>query len=244
MKRWFIVLVLLALPIQASASATFLQLVSGSGGTGTTSATSPTITTHTGNLVIVATIVGGGTTNPVTSVTDTGGNGYAFISSADAGNGSLFGGCKARLFYSVITTGVAGAVTGHTGTNISGFSNMTIVEYSNAGGWAGTILDGVGVGGTGNGTPSTSAATLAQANELVVGQSVNATGTPSWVDLTDREFPIVAGERFGDYQGAGAGSYTTKMGGSGGQYIITSAAFKVPLPPYVPTRYGAFVTGP
>jgi hypothetical protein len=135
------------------------------------------------------------------------------------------------MFYSVIATGFTGVVTAHTGLNISGFSNVTVVEYTNAGGWAGSILDGLGAAGTGNGTPTAGAMTLAQANELVVGQSVNATGTPSWVYLTDREFPIVAGERFGDYQGASSGSYTTAMGSGGGQYIITTAAFKVPAVP-------------
>jgi hypothetical protein len=126
--------------------------------------------------------------------------------------------------------------------NISGFSNMTVFEYSNAGGWAGSIFDTANAG-TGNGTPTAGAMTLAQANELIIGQSVNATGTPAWVDLTDRVTPIVAGERIGDYQGAGSGSYTTKMAAGGGQYVITTASFKVPNTGYV-TQVGAFLVGP
>lgn len=241
MRRFILLLCLLAVPTRVYAQAVFIQLITGGGTTGGTSTPSNTITATTGNLLVVATVIGGGVSNPVSTITDPAGNTYSSILNTQVSNASLFGGCIIRLFFSNNITGFTGVLTANTALTISGFSNLQVVEYSNPGGWVANPLD-VGKSASGNGTPSAGAMTLAQNNELIVGYGLNATGTPAWVNLTDRN-GLVA-ERFGDYQGASSGSYTTAMAAGGGQFVIASAAFKVPAASTFRSQIGGFLVGP
>lgn len=216
-------------------AAAFVQYQIKSNGAGQTSIASNSITLTAGNLVIILILIGNGSSQAGSSVTDTLGNTYHRLATSHTFQAALFGGSSVEIWYAFNVAGGATIITASGWANTGGFNNLEIAEYSASPTWGVTDpIDTSGSGAAASGTPSVGL-TLAQANELVVGGIYLSAATGwVWTNAVDRTgigggTMDGANGSFGDHQAGSSGGYSvTGTGGSSTAYAGSAAAFKVP----------------
>jgi hypothetical protein len=207
------------------------------------------ITPTTGNWLIVATWIGNGSQQTVSSITDTLGNAYSFCTGAYVFNGGVNSGTSLQLWYAPVTTGGATTVTVNW-PSAGGYSNMSVAEYSGI-----TAFDfGTNLGGSQT-TPTITLGTI-NSNELLIWALLdqgfttivwNQSAMVSRASVNDNG--PVANQSYSFGEQPNPQYYTTGSTtfGSATQIIMTAAVFKTnttvnnALSPYI--GYGVYDCG-
>lgn len=210
----------------------FIQYAQGTSGSGVANVSTSSLTLTAGNLAVVSVLVGNGTEQHVSSVTDSLGNAYTFAGT-HIFNASLFGGAALEVWYCQNCLGGTTTVTANW-SSAGGFSLIELGEYS---GIATSGALDVAISSEGAGTPTIGpSSSTAQAEELVIAAvSTDSTGCVAAAGYTNRSSDLSFLDMVTSV--AGAQSYNPSSCTSG-NYVANLLTFKAASGPVVLRNYG------